>query len=65
MTEIAVGHISFAEKRKGIPEFDRKAPCPTCGGKTEEGFGLAGGGYGVYTFCSPCDAITTKSLAPD
>jgi hypothetical protein len=26
--------------------------CPHCGGQTEHGFGLAGGGYGVYAFCA-------------
>jgi hypothetical protein len=25
--------------------------CPHCGTPLEHGFGLAGGGYGVYTFC--------------
>lgn len=25
--------------------------CPKCGGETEFGYGLAGGGCGVYEFC--------------
>ena len=25
--------------------------CPHCGTDTEEGFGLAGGGYGIYVWC--------------
>jgi hypothetical protein len=25
--------------------------CPKCGTETEQGFGLAGGGYGVYVYC--------------
>lgn len=25
--------------------------CPHCGTELETGFGLAGGGYGPYTFC--------------
>ena len=25
--------------------------CPKCGTPTEHGFGLAGGGYGVYVYC--------------
>jgi hypothetical protein len=25
--------------------------CPHCGTETEHGFGLAGGGYGVYVYC--------------
>jgi hypothetical protein len=31
--------------------------CPKCGAPTEMGFGLAGGGYGPYAYCSDdaCD----------
>ena len=25
--------------------------CPLCGGELQYGFGLAGGGYGPYTYC--------------
>lgn len=25
--------------------------CPHCGSELEVGFGLAGGGYGAYTYC--------------
>ena len=25
--------------------------CPHCGTETENGFGLAGGGYGIYVYC--------------
>lgn len=25
--------------------------CPHCGAETESGFGLAGGGYGIYVSC--------------
>jgi hypothetical protein len=25
--------------------------CPECGQRTEDGFGLAGGGYGPYSYC--------------
>lgn len=28
--------------------------CPHCGTELETGFGLAGGGYGAYTYC-PAD----------
>jgi ssDNA-binding Zn-finger/Zn-ribbon topoisomerase 1 len=34
--------------------------CPDCGGATMSGFGLAGGGYGVYDYCPKCEAITNK-----
>lgn len=31
----------------------------------ESGFGLAGGGYGAYTYCPECGAITWKSCEED
>jgi len=34
--------------------------CPKCGDDLETGFGLAGGGYGVYEFCDQCGDIITK-----
>lgn len=35
--------------------------CPKCGSeKTDAGFGLAGGGYGVYMYCEDCHAIFDK-----
>lgn len=54
-------HIDAAEKRSNLPEFNQIAPCPKCGGETEQGFGLAGGGYGVYSYCSKCEIVTSKS----
>ncbi len=44
--------------------FSHGEPCPHCGGKTEVGFGLAGGGYGPYTYCEKCQVITSKSDDP-
>lgn len=34
--------------------------CPLCHTQTEQGFGLAGGGYGVYVYCpnDGCDYFT-------
>jgi len=45
---------------------DKKAkrifnPCPKCGCELETGFGLAGGGYGAYEYCTNeegCDQFT-------
>lgn len=42
-------------------EFDPDSACPTCGAETETGFGLAGGGYGPYTYCPSCEIVTSKS----
>jgi hypothetical protein len=51
-------HIDLAateeQKQSNAPLLDI---CPHCGTPTENGFGLAGGGYGVYVFCpkAGCD----------
>ena len=29
----------------------KRGECPHCGTSLEVGFGLAGGGYGAYTYC--------------
>ncbi len=39
------------QKRNDVPQIALCAICPTCGTPTEDGFGLAGGGYGPYVFC--------------
>lgn len=36
------------DMEEGEEEFDR---CPKCGGETRNGYGMAGGGCGVYTYC--------------
>lgn len=51
-------HIDLAatekQKRNAEPLLDI---CPKCKKPTEQGFGLAGGGYGVYVYCptDECD----------
>lgn len=46
------------QDRKAFSEGER---CPHCGGPTQVGFGLAGGGYGPYTYCDACEVVTSKS----
>ena len=58
-------HIDTAHKRDDLPEFYQGDHCPKCGGEQEVGFGLAGGGYGVYTYCPRCEQITSKSEVPE
>ena len=58
-------HITPNKKREGLPEFAQGDPCPKCGGQTEDGFGMAGGGFGVYTYCTSCGEVVTKSEFPD
>jgi hypothetical protein len=40
------------------------AECPECGEPTEQGFGLAGGGYGTYVFCD-CGFFSKVQEPPD
>ena len=52
---------AIAEAKPYPPEYEQGSSCPKCGGETEDGFGLAGGGYGIYTFCPACGIITSKT----
>ncbi len=45
-------------------EHSQGEPCPTCGGPTKVGFGLAGGGYGAYTYCDLCERVAHKWQEP-
>lgn len=39
--------------------------CPKClGTNLETGFGLAGGGFGPYSYCASCGTIVNKSQDP-
>lgn len=39
--------------------------CPKClGTDLEMGFGLAGGGYGPYSYCPRCEIVVNKSQDP-
>ena len=52
------------DDKPNIPEY---APdvCPKCQGELEAGFGLVGGGYGVYMYCSRCGEIVSKTQVDD
>lgn len=52
-------HVDSAEIHDGIPPFDEQIM--HCGVVGETGYGLAGGGFGIYTYCPECGAITSKS----
>ena len=57
-------HIDAAEKRSALPDCgETDGKCPTCGEPLETGFGLAGGGYGVYEYCASdsCNKVVTKT----
>lgn len=43
-----------------LPEVGKAVPC--CDSpQLEIGFGLAGGGYGVYEYCTSCNKVVSKS----
>lgn len=62
MTDKLVVHVDPIDKREGMPEVDQGGRCPHCGGPTVDGFGLAGGGFGVYTYCEACERVVSKTL---
>jgi hypothetical protein len=61
-------HISASNKRADLPDCGAtNGLCPTCGSGLQTGFGLAGGGYGVYEYCDneSCDKVVTKTETDD
>lgn len=56
--------IDSSEKHEGLPEMGDHDLCPECKSELELGFGLAGGGYGPYTYCLNCGKVTSKSCEP-
>lgn len=58
---MGVFHLDAANKRKELPEFQDRLDCPHCGCETHTGFGLAGGGFGVYNYCDICEEVVAKT----
>jgi len=61
-------HIDAAEKRPDLPDTGEakscgRVDCPAP--RFEMGFGLAGGGYGVYEYCEVCGEIVSKTEVHD
>lgn len=52
-------HIDIAHQDPSILETGPDM-CPKCKVEAESGFGLAGGGYGVYTYCPQCGDMLSK-----
>lgn len=52
-------HIDQAKIREDISPVQLEK-CPHCNGPLIDGFGLAGGGYGVYQYCEPCGRVVSK-----
>lgn len=56
-------HIDSSEKRPDIPDLDQAIRCadhPDL--EPEMSFGLAGGGFGMYTYCPACGRILSKDV---
>ena len=53
------GHFSMTEVREGILDYQVQN-CPTCSTELEDGFGMAGGGMGVYGYCPRCERVIWK-----
>ncbi len=53
-------HIDPSKQDQSIPEIGPEN-CPKCNVPYEVGFGMAGGGYGAYTYCPKCYAILSKT----
>ena len=51
-------HIDYAKQH--VPEVGPDV-CPKCSGELEQGYGMAGGGMGVYTYCPRCGDILSKT----
>ena len=52
-------HIDSSEIDPAIPQTDRCPDHPKL--EPETGFGMAGGGYGVYTYCGECGRMLSKT----
>lgn len=55
-----------------LPEYDQGTEydqgievSPCCEAPVIDGFGLAGGGFGVYNYCDKCGKILTKTITDD
>ena len=57
-------HIDAAEKRPELPDMGKAVACGRADCPAPEfatGFGLAGGGYGVYEYCDTCGKVVSKT----
>lgn len=57
-------HIDLADQHPDVPEPKDRPPCdfPECDPRThwQPGYGLAGGGMGLYTYCDLCERVIDK-----
>ena len=71
MSRKTVVHVSRATPDPGvvvgpIPNACRRVQREyACGGALEQGFGLAGGGYGSYGVCGTCGQMYKNAMPDD
>lgn len=54
--------IMIDSAKQTVPHYNEAIRCPDHPtARVEQGFGLAGGGYGVYTVCSECAVVLSKT----
>lgn len=52
-------HIDPVEQREDILDYQVQN-CPKCNTEVIDGFGMAGGGMGVYGMCPKCERVVWK-----
>jgi hypothetical protein len=57
-------HLDSAEQDPDLPDACPDF-CPKCRVPAEHGFGLAGGGYGAYSYCPKCGELLGKVQVHD
>lgn len=58
-------HVDAVDIRPNMVGVDSNGRCARCHGELEQGFGLAGGGYGPYDYCPKCGEVVNKVSLPD
>jgi hypothetical protein len=64
MTDELTIHIDQAHKREELPEMGRSVKCDRSDCPHPiftSGYGLAGGGFGMYEYCEKCEKIVSKT----
>lgn len=56
-------HIDLAEQDPDLPRQCTRTDCPGERG-WEVGYGMAGGGMGVYSYCNLCEQVVDKTQDP-
>lgn len=62
----AILYLDLTDKRGDLPDYDPSVRCKDHpNAAVEEGYGLAGGGLGIYTYCADCCVVLSKTIMKD